>query len=94
MNLTIDSILGLTLVGLGVAGTAYELKDSPPNASWEDVVEAVVNPMPWGTQFLLFPVLVDASDGLTVGVQAAIDLIGDYDPEDAPPPIPREGALA
>jgi hypothetical protein len=83
-NQTIDWILGLTLVGLGVAGTVYELKDNPPNATWEDVVEAVVNPLPWGTQWLLYPSLVDTSAGLSVAVQLIVDFLGDLDPSDRP----------
>lgn len=84
VNQTLDWIFGLTLIGTGVAGAVYEIQENVSGVDAEDVFEAVVNPLPWGTQWLCYQSLVEASDGISVAVQVAVDYIGDIDPEDDP----------
>jgi hypothetical protein len=75
----LDCVLGVLLMGVGVAGTAMELHDDPPNAKWYDVLEALLNPMPWATQFTVLEPAIVESDFASVAIQIIIDFLGDID---------------
>jgi hypothetical protein len=70
VNIALDTVCGIALIGSGLLGGYLETQDDPPNAGWLDVLEAGLGPLPWATQSLILGWLV---------AQLAIDIAGDWD---------------
>lgn len=79
VNIGVDTISGIILIGSGIWGSVLQMNETPPDAGALDVYSAVVGPLPWATQTLVLPSWAAASDGITVAIQVFVDLIGDYD---------------
>jgi hypothetical protein len=79
INIWLDTVLGFMLIAPGLTGVVLEMSEKPPAADVGDLLEAVLNPLPWGTQFLLTEDWLTASEGLSAAVQMIIDWLGDFD---------------
>ncbi|MEU7858339.1 hypothetical protein [Nonomuraea sp. NPDC049141] len=78
-NTVMDCLMGLALIGSGVAGASYQLEDHDPDTTPVDIFEAVMAPLPWVGQPLLIPEVVDSSEGGSLAVQLVLDVLGDFD---------------
>jgi hypothetical protein len=79
INITLDVICGAGLMGGGIFGAWLQAEQNPPAATGVDIFEAIVGPMPWATQFLIVPGLVEDTYGGSALAQLVIDFIGDWD---------------
>lgn len=85
LQAALDGLSGAALAVAGGIVTGQCMHEEPPSATVLDVVEAAVGPLPWVTQFLLSEAVQMSTDpvpSISVGVQVAIDVIGDFDASD------------
>lgn len=78
-NIALDTVFGAGLMGGGIFGAWLQAEENPPAATWLDIFEAVVGPLPWATQPLIVQGLVEDSYGLSLLAQLVIDFLGDWD---------------
>jgi hypothetical protein len=71
-------VWGGLMFGLGLTGSIMGLaKDDPKTANGYNIATAILGPLPNLTQFLRYDKLVDATDGITLGVKLVVNDVAD-----------------
>jgi hypothetical protein len=79
LNYNLDTAVGSYLMALGTTGAVMQLLEHRPGVDVFDVIEGLLGPLPWATQFILTEEAIELSGGYSPGLQCLIDFFGDVD---------------